>query len=94
MLAFGGDWPSGGSPMNVFYRIQHSGEEIAAADSIEQAKAIVRDSRPGAYHVFEVRENPLLQSQLCARDWGILIHPDDGPVIVDSRESTGRTPSP
>jgi hypothetical protein len=72
--------------MNVFYRIQHSGEEIAAADSIEQAKAIVRDSRPGAYQVFEVREDPSHVGHLAALPWGVLIHPDDGPILVESGE--------
>lgn len=75
--------------MNVFYRIQHSGEEIAAADSIEQAKAIVRDSRPGAYHIFEVREDRSHVGHASVQAWGTLIHPDDGPVIVESEAPTG-----
>jgi hypothetical protein len=74
--------------MNVFYRIQHNGEEIAAADSIEQAKAIIRDSRPGAYDILEVRDDPRLQGRPVARTWGQMIHPDDGQVVVDSREPT------
>jgi hypothetical protein len=79
--------------MIVFYRIQHNGEEIAAADSIEQAKAIVRDCRPGAYHVFEVREDPSRGGHLAAHPWGVLIHPDDGPILVESGEGSSLSTS-
>ena len=75
--------------MNVFYRIQHSGEEIAAADSIEQAKAIVRDSRPGAYHVFEVRVRSFPGRARFGAGMGNPVHPDDGPVFVESKAPTG-----
>jgi hypothetical protein len=78
--------------MNVFYRIQHNGEEIAVADSIDQAKAIVRDSRPGAYDILEVCEDPITRGHLVARSWGHVIHPDDGQVILDSGEWTPREP--
>lgn len=69
--------------MHAFYRIQHNGEEIAAADSIEQARAIVRHSRPGSYSIVEVREPLGSPGQFTTRNWGQMIHPDDGPVVVD-----------
>lgn len=72
--------------MNVFYRIQHNGEEIAVADSIEQAKAIVRESRPGAYDIQEVHDDPISHGRLVVRTWGHVIHPDDGPVFLDPQE--------
>jgi hypothetical protein len=76
--------------MNVFYRIQHNGEEIAAADTLEKAKAIVRDSRPGAYGIVEVRDGPQPHGRRLTRNWGHLIHPDDGPVFLDPAESAER----
>ena len=69
--------------MNVYYRICRSGEPIAAADSIEQARAIVRESHPGTFQILEVRDDPQPQGHLRARIWGRMIHPDDGPVILD-----------
>ncbi len=70
--------------MTVFYRIQHNGEAIAVADSIEQVRTIVRNSRPGAYDIYEVRDDPATRGPLVSRCWGHVIHPDDGQVIVDS----------
>ena len=69
--------------MHAFYRIQHNGEEIAAADTLEQARSIVRDSRPGSYTILEVRDTPGSPGQLMTRNWGQMIHPDDGPVVLD-----------
>jgi len=69
--------------MCAFYRIQHNGEEIAAANTIDQAKAIVRDSRPGSYAILEVRDDPSTRGHLVTRNWGHMIHPDDGQVILD-----------
>ena len=69
--------------MKVYYRICRSGEPIAAADSIEQARTIVKESHPGTFQILEVREDPQTQSHLKARIWGQMIHPDDGPVILD-----------
>src|SRR5271157_4414912 len=37
--------PRGGTPMNVYYRIRRSGESIAVADSIAQARTIVKESQ-------------------------------------------------
>ncbi len=74
--------------MNVFYRIQHYGEEIAAADTLDQAKAIVRESRPGTYTILEVRVDPQSHGHLMARNWGQMVHPDDGPVLLDPVEWT------
>jgi hypothetical protein len=73
----------GGYAMHAFYRIQHNGEEIAAADTIDQARAIVGDSRPGSYSIVEVRDTPGTQGHLMTRNWGQMIHPDDGPVVLD-----------
>lgn len=75
--------------MHPFYRIQHNGEEIAAADTIDQAKAIVRNSRPGSYTILEVRDAPGFQGQLITRNWGQMIHPDDGPVVLDPVDAVG-----
>lgn len=72
--------------MTVFYRIQHNGEAIAVADSIEQVRVIVRNSRPGAYDIYEVRDNPAMRGPLLSRCWGHVIRPDDGQVIMDSGE--------
>ncbi|MFO0891081.1 MAG: hypothetical protein U0790_18290 [Isosphaeraceae bacterium] len=72
--------------MNVFYRIRHNGEEIAVADSLDEARAIVRESRPGAYDIVEVSDDPGVQGHLVTRSWGHVIHPDDGQVILDSGE--------
>lgn len=72
--------------MCTFYRIQHNGEEIAAANTIEQARAIVRDCRPGSYTILEVREDPSTRGHLMTRNWGHMIHPDDGKVILDPLE--------
>jgi hypothetical protein len=72
--------------MDVFYRIQHNGEEIAAADTLEEVKAIVRGSRPGTYGVVEVRSDPQARGQHQTRPWGSLIRPDDGPLVL----ATGR----
>jgi hypothetical protein len=80
--------------MSVFYRILHNGEEIAAADSIEQAKAVARDSRPGAYNIFEVRDDSRVQGHLMARNLGLMIHPDDGPVILDPQGWIAQEPLP
>jgi hypothetical protein len=69
--------------MHAFYRIQHNGEEIAAADTIDQARAIVKDCRPGSYTIVEVRDTSGVQGQFITRNWGHMIHPDDGPVVLD-----------
>ena len=74
--------------MNVYYRIHRSGETIAAADSIEQAKSIVRESHPGTFQIFEVRVDPSTRSHLMTRNWGSMTHPDDGPVILDPQPCT------
>jgi hypothetical protein len=74
--------------MNVYYRICRSGEPIAAADSIEQARAIVQESHPGTFQILEVREDPQPNSHLRSRIWGQMIHPDDGPVILDPQART------
>jgi hypothetical protein len=76
--------------MNVYYRICRSGEEIAAADSIEQARTIVKESRPGTFQILEVREDLRTQSHLKARNWGRMIHPDDGPVILEPQNWTSQ----
>ncbi|MGC8640338.1 MAG: hypothetical protein ACP5XB_10735 [Isosphaeraceae bacterium] len=69
--------------MHAFYRIQHHGEEIATADTLDQARTIVRDSRPGCYRIVEVRDTPDSDGHLMTRNWGRMIHPDDGPVVLD-----------
>ena len=69
--------------MHAFYRIQHNGEEIAAADTIDQAKAIVKDSRPGSYTILEVHDLPGSHGHLIDPELGHMIHPDDGPVVLD-----------
>ncbi len=68
--------------MNVFYRIQHNGEEIAAADTLEQVRALVRDSRPGTYTILEVRPDTRDSSQHLTHCWDQMIHPDDGPLVL------------
>jgi hypothetical protein len=68
--------------MNVFYRIQHNGEEIAAADTLDQVRAIVRGSRPGTYGVVEVRADPQSHGQHQTHIWGAMIRPDDGPLVL------------
>jgi hypothetical protein len=68
--------------MNLFYRIQHNGEEIAAADTLEQVKAVVRESRPGTYTIVEVRPDPQAAGQHLTHCWGQMIHPDDGPLFL------------
>jgi hypothetical protein len=73
--------------MHAFYRIQHNGEEIAAADTIDQARAIVKDSRPGSYTIVEVRDTLGSHGQLITRNWGHMIHPDDGPVVLDPADA-------
>jgi len=82
--------PRGGTPMNVYYRIRRSGETIAVADSIEQARTIVKESRPGTFQIVEVREDPQTRSHLKARNWGWMTHPDDGPVILDPQPCTSQ----
>jgi hypothetical protein len=72
--------------MRVYYRIHHNGEPIAAADSIEQAEAIVKESRPGTYDILEVRDDAQARSHLKVRNWGLMIHPNDGPVVLDPQE--------
>ncbi len=69
--------------MNVSYRIRHCGEAIAAADSIEQARTIVKESRPGTFQIVEVREDPQDPSHFKSRNWGWMTHPDDGRVILN-----------
>ncbi len=80
--------------MNVYYRIRRSGETIAAADSIEQAKKIVRESHPGTFQILEVREDPQTRNRLMTRNWGWMTHPDDGPVILDPQLSPFQETSP
>jgi hypothetical protein len=75
--------------MHAFFRIQHNGEEIAVADTIEQARAIVRDSRPGSYTILEVRDSPDSHGQVLTRNRGQMIHPDDGPVVLDPLDWAG-----
>ena len=77
--------------MNLYYRILHSGEPIAMVDTIEQARAIVRESRPGAYHILEVRHGPDLHPPT-TRTWGETIHPDDGCVIFEPAGSAASPP--
>ena len=76
--------------MHAFYRIQHNGEEIAAADTIDQARAIVRDSRPGSYTIVEVRDTPESHGHFVTRNSGQMIHPDDGPVVLDPVDAARR----
>jgi len=80
--------------MHVYYRIRRSGEAIAAADSIEQAKKIVRESHPGTFQIVEVREDPQSPSHLKTRNWGWMTHPDDGPVILDPQPCTSQETFP
>jgi hypothetical protein len=68
--------------MNVFYRIQHNGEEIAVADTLEQVRALVRESRPGTYTVLEVRPDAPALGRHLTHCWGHMIHPDDGPLVL------------
>ena len=75
--------PRGRPPDERLLSICRSGEQIAAADSIEQARAIVQESHPGTFQILEVREDPQTQGHHKARIWGQMIHPDDGPVILD-----------
>ena len=75
--------------MHAFYRIKHNGEEVAAADTIDQARAIVRDSRPGSYTIVEVRDFPGSRGQPVARNWGHMIHPHDGAVVLDPADAPG-----
>ncbi len=80
--------------MNVYYRIRHSGEPIATADSIEQAKTIIKESRPGTFQIVEVRVDPQCPSHLKSRNWGWMTHPDDGPVILDPQPCTAQETCP
>jgi hypothetical protein len=80
--------PPGGKPMRVYYWIHHNGEPIAAADSIEQAEAILKESRPGTCGILEVRDDAQARSHLKARNWGLMIHPNDGPVVLDPQDWT------
>lgn len=80
--------------MCVYYRVHHNGQPIAAADSIEQAEAIVKESRPGTYDILEVRDDAQPQSHLKARNWGLMIHPNDGPVVIDRHEWIRQEPFP
>jgi len=80
--------------MNVYYRIRRSGEPIATADSIEQARTIVKASHPGTFQIVEVREDPQSPSHLKTRNWGWMTHPDDGPVILDQEPCTSQEALP
>jgi len=73
--------------MHAFYRVQHNGEEVAAADTIDQVKAIVKDSHPGSYTILEVQDLPGSHGHLLARHWGHMIHPDDGPVVLEPADA-------
>ena len=78
--------------MSVYYRISHSGETIAMAGTIDQARAIVKESRPGSYHIVEVRDDPNVNNQVTTRPWGEMIRPDDSPVILDPINYAGSQP--
>lgn len=70
--------------MKAHYQIYHVGQPIAMAGTIEQARAIVKESRTGRYEVLEVCDDPRTQPSHKARTWGFMIHQDDGPVVIET----------
>jgi hypothetical protein len=74
--------------MSVFRIVNHEGEMLADADSLDGVTEALRNAPPGRYHIDEISAKPL-PSGHTARRWGRAIRQDDGRVILDAL-SVGR----
>jgi hypothetical protein len=64
------------------FRITKSSDVSDIVHSEEQLKAFARDHGPGRFHVDEHSLDPFEGSNAKARQWGKVIHHDDGRVIL------------
>jgi len=64
------------------FRISRKGKELAHADTLEQAREIVRTLPPGRYDVDELPDDPL-RSGATPRAWGSLVVHPNGQVEED-----------
>jgi hypothetical protein len=61
------------------FRVSYRGDGIDDADTLEGARAIVKDQPPGRYDVDEIRTEPF-PSGHTSRQWGRLMRHPDGRV--------------
>jgi hypothetical protein len=60
-------------------RVSHNGKRLDDADTIEGAREIVRQRKPGCYDVDKIRAEPFPSGQT-SRSWGRIIRHPDGRV--------------
>ena len=88
-LTFDGGWPLGRqTPSRLLpHQAQWRGRSPRALITIDEARRLSRDSRPGSYTIVEVRDFPGSRGQPVARNWGHMIHPHDGAVVLDPADA-------
>ena len=66
-----------------FFRIvDHDGEMLADADSLDGVTEVIRNAPLGRYHIDVISVEPL-PSGHTARRWGTAMRHDDGRLILD-----------